>query len=390
MPKSADVRWRRIGTLTLAVVAAMTLAACGATQSGQKSTSTASTATMPPTTSTAAATTTTLAPTDATALPGYLAVATNQVLFIEFTRSGDEISGTVQFAYLSSDGSQIETSNGPIDGKISVSSVAINDENSVITTSGRVSGTFQGSNLVLAFPQQNGQLAPVSFSPASVADYDNALSTLQNEANRTAAAQQAAAAAARLRLEQAVAATSDGLTNACVAAGGSVVPEGGGSAFPSSCTVDGVSDQVYGGAAPQASYAEPPATIETDAQGCRGNGGSWGYEPGDGYYTGQTDWDCTVDGFQDQVISFSSGSYDVPISSVRAVAALMNECVNNAHGDFGLDLNKPGGAGGTIESASPYSCGWRPNGSGGVLNPVYDDVVLSPVPHYASPLTQSG
>jgi hypothetical protein len=171
---------------------------------------------------------------------------------------------------------------------------------------------------------QNGQLAPVQFSPASVADYNNALATLQNEANRLAAVQQAAAAAARLRLEQAIAATSDTLTNACVAADGSVVPEGGGSAFPSSCTVDGVSDQVYGGGTPQASYAEPPATIETDAQGCRDNGGSWGYEPGDGYYTGQSDWDCTVDGFQDQVISLSSGSYDVPISSVRAVAALMN------------------------------------------------------------------
>jgi hypothetical protein len=80
----------------LAAVAALTLAACGVTQSGQKSTATTSTATVPPTTATAAATTTTQAPTDATALPGYLATPTNQVVFIEFTPSGDEISGTVQ------------------------------------------------------------------------------------------------------------------------------------------------------------------------------------------------------------------------------------------------------------------------------------------------------
>jgi hypothetical protein len=167
---------------------------------------------------------------------------------------GDQISGTVEFAYLSSDGSQLETANGPIDGRISGSSVTISDKNDVIMSSGNVSGTFEGSNLVLAFPQHSGQLAPVQFSPASVADYNKAVTTLQNEANQTAAAQQAAAAAARLRLEQVIAATSDALANACVAAGGNVVPESAGSAFPSSCAVDGVSDQVYGGATEVVSF----------------------------------------------------------------------------------------------------------------------------------------
>jgi len=190
---SSDVRWRRRGTLTVAVVAAMTLGACGATQSGQKSASTTSTATVPPTTGTAAATTTTLAPTDATALPGYLAVPTNQVAFIEFTRAGNQISGTVQFAYLSSNGSQMETNSGPIDGRISGSSVTISDENNVITSSGSVSGEFDGSQLVLAFPQQNGQLAQVVFSPASVSDYNKAAAALQDQAEQTAASQQAAA-----------------------------------------------------------------------------------------------------------------------------------------------------------------------------------------------------
>ena len=177
---------------------------------------------MPPTTAAATATTTTQASTDATALPGYLAVPTNQVAFIEFTRSGGQISGTVQFAYLSSDGSQVETSDGPIDGKISGSSVTINDENNVITTSGSVSGTFQGSDLVLAFPQQNGQLTPISFSPASVADYNNALTTLQNQANQAASTQQAAAAAqqaaaaaatAEARRQQAIANGSQGVSS---------------------------------------------------------------------------------------------------------------------------------------------------------------------------------
>jgi len=205
MPRSPDARWPRIGTLILAVVGALTLAACGATQSGQKSTSATSTATLPPTTATTAATTTTQAPTTARALPGYLATPTNQVVFLEFTPAGGQISGTVQFAYLSSDGTQVETANGPIDGKISGSSVTINDENEVITSSGSVSGTFEGSDLVLAFPQQNGELAPVQFSPASVAAYNNAVETLQVEANQAATAQQAAAAAQQAAADAAAA-----------------------------------------------------------------------------------------------------------------------------------------------------------------------------------------
>ena len=165
MPRSPDVRWRRIGTLMLAVVAALTLAACGATHSGQKSTSTTSTATVPPTTATAAATTTTQAPTDATALPGYLADPDEPggVHRVHSLRGRDLRDRAVRLPVLGR--LPDRDVNGPIDGKISGSSVTINDENNVITTSGSVSGTFQGSDLVLAFPQQNGQLAPVQFSP---------------------------------------------------------------------------------------------------------------------------------------------------------------------------------------------------------------------------------
>jgi len=71
----------------------------------------------------------------------------------------------------------------------------------------RLSGTLQRSNLVLSFPQQNGQLAAVQFNPSGVAAYNTAVTTLQNEAYRTLAAQQAAAAtaAAQAKKQQAIA-----------------------------------------------------------------------------------------------------------------------------------------------------------------------------------------
>jgi hypothetical protein len=133
---------------------------------------------------------------DASTLPGYLATPPGWAIFLEYTLSGGHLTGTVQVAYLPSGGSRVRTGSGSIDGMVEGSAVTIDDVDAVMSNGGTLSGGFQGSNLVVSFPQQNGLLAAVEFIPASVAGYDRAVASLQSQAARTAAAQQAAAAAA--------------------------------------------------------------------------------------------------------------------------------------------------------------------------------------------------
>ncbi len=131
---------------------------------------------------------------------GYLTILPGGTIFIEFTSSNNHITGNVQVAQLSSDGSQVESTTGSISGTISGSAVTINDENAVLTSNGgNISGIIQGSDLVLSFPEQNGQLKPVRFIHATMLDYNATVAKLQHEANQTAAAQAAAQNAAAVQ-----------------------------------------------------------------------------------------------------------------------------------------------------------------------------------------------
>src|SRR5580704_6869917 len=60
---------------------------------------------------------------------------------------------------------------------------------------------------------------------------------------------------------------------------------------------------------------------------CQAVGGRWSHIPFGGYYIDQTGWDCTVNGFQDQLVSFSTGTFDVPLGDLAVVASLMRDCV---------------------------------------------------------------
>jgi hypothetical protein len=106
---------------------------------------------------------------------------------------------------------------------------------------------------------------------------------------------------------------------------------------------------------------------------CQAVGGLWSHIPFGGYYTGQTDWDCTVNGFQDQLVSFSSGTFDVPLGLLAAVASLMHDCVQ-AGGELSLDTFS-----GT--QPQPFACV-----IGGTN---YDDLMLTPQPRFVVPLDQA-
>ena len=298
---------------------------------------------------------------DSSAKQGLLARENGEVLFVQWTQAQTKLSGTMQLAYVAADGTQLDSRSGAISGTNDGASVTI--EVGAVLSASAVSGSFEGSDLTLAIPNPNGSLSTVRFLPSSVAAYNAAVGSLRSEAHD-----------AVLLREEAIAATRKRLTNTCVDAGGRVVPNGGGSAFPSSCAVAGVSDPVKGGATTQASYAFSPATIGAFVQSCRAHGGSWGANPpnvSDPYY-----WECTIDGFQDAVTSFS-GSYTVALSSAHAMADLMDEC-NNLGGTFEVDGNPE--TYGFYNTDNDFSC-------------YYDksyDVVLSPSPHYVIPLPSGG
>jgi hypothetical protein len=106
---------------------------------------------------------------------------------------------------------------------------------------------------------------------------------------------------------------------------------------------------------------------------CQAVGGRWSHIPFGGYYIDQTGWDCTVNGFQDQLVSFSTGTFDVPLGDLAVVASLMRDCVQ-AGGELSLDTFSK-------IQPQPFAC---------VLGGThYDDLALTPQPHFVVPLDQA-
>ncbi len=128
------------------------------------------------------------------ALPGYLATATYGVVFLQWTRTGDAAVGTVTLADVpTSDQTKLEHTSASFTGVISGSSVLLTfpPGSGVGST---WSGTLSGTTLVLSYPAADGSLSTLTFSTATVADYNQALAQVQS---RVQQAQQAIDAASR-------------------------------------------------------------------------------------------------------------------------------------------------------------------------------------------------
>jgi hypothetical protein len=143
------------------------------------------------------------------ALGGYLAHASNGVVFLQWTQSGAGLNGTLTQAYThGGDPTTLTHDSASFSGVLTGGSVTLNFSQG-LGISGTWTGTFSGNTLTLSYPAADGTLSTLTFGPGSVADYNSAVAYLQAQAAGAAAANAAQAA-----LDQAVAEASDRLGRA--------------------------------------------------------------------------------------------------------------------------------------------------------------------------------
>ena len=192
--RAADRGWR-LGVL-VCVVGALLAASCAAGSSSASSgaatpassAASAAEATTPPAV--------TVAPNPAAAgLSGYLAIASDGVVFLQWTQADGALTGSLTMAYTpSGDPTTLKTQNAAFTGVLSGSSVTLSfPEGLGVSTTW--TGAFNGSSLVLSFATASGNLNTLTFAPASVADYNQALAQVQAQVQQAQGAASAAAAA---------------------------------------------------------------------------------------------------------------------------------------------------------------------------------------------------
>lgn len=127
---------------------------------------------------------------------GYLASNKNEVIFIQFTEQGGQLSGQVQFFGAEGRGwKKTEANNASFTGLRDGSNVSLRFAG--FFTDRTISGTLSGDTLSLVLPQPDGRLATVEFRRASVGEYNAEVEKLRgqvaktNEATRRAQAEEA-------------------------------------------------------------------------------------------------------------------------------------------------------------------------------------------------------
>jgi len=117
-----------------------------------------------------------------TSLTGYMAQFTNGVMFIAWTTSDNQLTGSLQETYQDNT-LQLHSFNEAITGTISASSISISASLWGITQT--FVGTLDTNGLTLSLPQQNGSLQVTTFNSATVNNYNAAVSSftasLQNQ-----------------------------------------------------------------------------------------------------------------------------------------------------------------------------------------------------------------
>lgn len=274
--------------------------------------------------------------------------------FVQLTTSGSRVNAVIDTATLEG-----QAPNWTVSGQqFTASGVESGSALSLNMNGTAVTGNVTSGALILELPAQDGSLSPVHFASATAAEYDSAVAKLHSYAST-----------ANADYDASISYDGHALATECRAAGGSITLQSSNPYAPSSCTVAGVQDSVQDPGTGGAILSFPPSIVASDVRGCAAVGGRWRFIDFGGYYTGQTGWDCVVAGFQDQVVGFSRASdFDIPLSDAPAVARLSNACTN-AEGDFGLD-------------GSVFSC--LVNGT------TNDDLVLTPRPHFGTPLAVAG
>lgn len=240
----------------------------------------------------------------------YVASGTEGAALIRWSATGGMLDGTMTLVTLSGSPPNRTTSmqSIPVSGTVDGSTIGVSFNARL-----ERSGTLSGDTFTVEVPRSDGMFVSQRFSPSTSAAFNRVVSRLQDRVR-----------AANAGYYQAVAEIDDRLTARCQAVGGTL--QSGGAAATSVCLVAGVADPINRLGTPTAAFSFLPSMIHAVVQGCQGVGGSWHYDGFAGYYTNHTDWDCTVGGLKDQVISFMTGAYDVPIQLALVVSSLIAQC----------------------------------------------------------------
>lgn len=124
----------------------------------------------------------------------WLSVRPNDVLLIQYTRTEDNVQGTVDESYLKSDSLSVGSHHVAVRG-------VINETNLTLDIAGTpFSGSLSGSRLTLNLPDSvSGGIETVEMRPGSTAEYNAGVAALQATASANADAAAQAAASAEFR-----------------------------------------------------------------------------------------------------------------------------------------------------------------------------------------------
>lgn len=117
---------------------------------------------------------------------GYLSVASNGVAFVQFVNNNGQLAGQLQG--VDAMNGQAHSYNEALTGTLNNGQISMSV--SWFGISETFTGTLDGSNLILNFPDNNGYLRSTTFQSATIDDYNNAVSTFESQIQ---AEQQAAA-----------------------------------------------------------------------------------------------------------------------------------------------------------------------------------------------------
>ena len=113
---------------------------------------------------------------------GYLDASSSLALFVQMTRNGGQLAGTITEAYIaSSDPGQVQTAHSSFTGIASGSSVTLTFDSGLFGAT-NVTGTLSGSTPVPTAPGKGGSLADYTFHTAAVGGYNHAVAGLDGSA----------------------------------------------------------------------------------------------------------------------------------------------------------------------------------------------------------------
>jgi hypothetical protein len=110
----------------------------------------------------------------------FIGRASNAVAFIQWTRAGNSVTGSLQSATFKQPlGSGLQSSQVSFTGTITGNGVTLQLNSALLGDTTSLNGQLGGSGFTLTFPGQHGSLIMITFTPAQTADYNGAVRELE-------------------------------------------------------------------------------------------------------------------------------------------------------------------------------------------------------------------